>query len=524
MGNQSTSPRPIRDPVRRNPSGSVDRTSTCSMLGRDLVRSMRRRVTVLPFHAAWIEAAYAPGIEIAALSLPRGGAKTWLAANLTAENLTPGTPTFEAGVETCVVSASMEQSRILMTFLREALADRLSEYRWNDSPTRQGAVHKATNARVRVLSSSGKRALGLSQFSTIIAEEPSAWQAREGALMWDSLRTSLGKRDGQRVLLIGTRAPAPAGNWWPELLDSGSAPGIHVTDLHAPAGEPWDEWRVIRACNPMLNVNESLRRTVLRERDEARRNETLRPVFEAYRLNRAAAVGREVLLTIAEWDRVAARPVPPRDGQPIAAVDLGGERSWSACWLQWPNGRSECFAVCPGIPDLSERERQDGQPPGMYTSLADAGVLIPDEGRRMARVSVLVDRLDAMDVHPMRMMSDRFIVGELLDVVAGRWPVEPRRVRWSESTEDIAAFRRIARDGPPTLAVADECRPLVEFALSEAECRPDDGGSCRLVKHRNNRSRDDIAVSGTLAAGAIFRLLTRPQPKTFFEHYSMEAA
>ncbi len=487
-------------------------------LGRAVVESMRRRVTVLRFHADWIEAAYAPAIEIAALSIPRGGAKTWLAAQLTASNLTPGTPTFEEGIESLVVSASMEQSRILMTFLREALADRLDEYRWNDSPTRLGAVHKATNARVRVLSSSGKRAMGLSQFSTIIAEEPAAWELRGGALMWDALRTSLGKRDGQRLLLIGTRAPAVPGTWWPELLDAGSGPGIHVTDIHAPAGEPWDDWKTIRACNPMLDVNASLRRTVLRERDEARRNPTMRPAFEAYRLNRATAVGREVLLSVEEWDRVAERPVPPRDGDPIAAVDLGGERSWSACWLQWENGRAECFAVCPGIPDLAQREKQDAQPAGLYQSLADAGVLIPDEGRRMARVSVLVEHLDEMGVYPSRMMSDRFILGDLKDAVDNRWPIEPRRVRWSESTEDIAAFRRMAKDGP--LAVAPECAPLVEFALSEAECRSEDGGSIRLLKRRNQRSRDDVAVAGTLAAGEVSRQLSRAPATVHVEHFT----
>ena len=519
MGNQSTSPRPIRDPVRRNPSGSVDRIATCSMLGRDLVRSMRRRVTVLPFHAAWIEAAYAPGIEIAALSLPRGGAKTWLAANLTAENLTPGTPTFEAGVETCVVSASMEQSRILMTFLREALADRLSEYRWNDSPTRQGAVHKATNARVRVLSSSGKRALGLSQFSTIIAEEPSAWQAREGALMWDSLRTSLGKRDGQRVLLIGTRAPAPAGNWWPELLDSGSAPGIHVTDLHAPAGEPWDEWRVIRACNPMLNVNESLRRTVLRERDEARRNETLRPVFEAYRLNRAAAVGREVLLTIAEWDRVAARPVPPRDGQPIAAVDLGGERSWSACWLQWANGRAEAFAVCPGVPDLAERERQDGQPGGLYQSLEDDGVLIPDEGRRMARVfrSCRSARRDGCppDAHDGRPVHPRGVAGCRCGPLARRAAPGPvvRKHRGHSGLQEDRARRASDAGGGGRMPTA--CRVRVERGRMQARrrrlmppCQTSEQPESRRYRGRRNAGgRSDFQIAHQAAAHDLFRAL-----------------
>ena len=39
--------------------------------------------------------------------------------------------------------------------------------------------------------------------------------------MYDALRGSLGKRPGQRLFLIGTRAPAEEASWWPSLLDGG---------------------------------------------------------------------------------------------------------------------------------------------------------------------------------------------------------------------------------------------------------------------------------------------------------------
>ena len=110
----------------------------------------------------------------------------------------------------------------MLGFVREALADREDDYRWLDSGQRLACTHKATGTKLRVLSSSGKRAMGLSQFSTIYADEPAAWEARGGALMFDALRQSLGKRAGQRLVLIGTRAPAEDGSWWPSLLDGGS--------------------------------------------------------------------------------------------------------------------------------------------------------------------------------------------------------------------------------------------------------------------------------------------------------------
>ena len=147
---------------------------------------------------------------------------------------------------------------------REGLADAEGDYRWLDSGQRLAVTHKETNTKLRVLSSSGKRAMGLSQFSTIYADEPGAWEVRRGCVMWDALRQSLGKRPGQRLLLIGTRAPSEDGSWWPSLLDGGSGPGTHVTVLTAPEGEPWDAWSTIRRVNPLVLHNPSLRKTILR--------------------------------------------------------------------------------------------------------------------------------------------------------------------------------------------------------------------------------------------------------------------
>ena len=47
-------------------------------------------------------------------------------------SLTPGSPTFEPGREVIGVSASLEQSRVMLSFARAALKDREHEYRWLD--------------------------------------------------------------------------------------------------------------------------------------------------------------------------------------------------------------------------------------------------------------------------------------------------------------------------------------------------------------------------------------------------------
>ena len=479
-------------------------------LGDAVIRSLRRRTTILPFHRDWIRAAFAPDTEIAALSCPRGSAKTWIAGYLAAECIRPDSPLFEHGIEALAVSASLEQSRIILAFVREALADSEGDYRFLDSGQRLAVTHRATGTRLRILSSSGKRAMGLSQFSTIFADEPGAWESRGGALLWQALTGSLGKRAGQRVVVIGTRAPAEAGSWWPELLDAGSGPGTHITALTAPDDAAWDSWQTLRKVNPLVGVNPSLRKTILRERDAARKNPTLQPAYRAFRLNQQIDVFANALVELPDWKRVVAREVAPRTGKPIVALDIGAERSWSAAWCIWPNGRSEVYAVAPGIPDLAERERQDAVPRGIYRKLYQDGVLLIDEGRRVSRPRTLINHLVAKGISPELILCDRFVLGELKDAVEGRWPIQPRVTRWSEATQDISGFRQLVMDGP--LSVIPESRRLAALGIQQASVASDDQGSVRLQKKRHGRSRDDVAVAGVLAAGALARRLEQ-KPK-----------
>lgn len=481
------------------------------MHANEVVRAIRRRalpIKLLPFHAEFLREAWQPDIDIAALSIPRGGGKSWLAAQLAAEAIDPAGVLYQERVETVLVSGSLEQSRIVLAFVKEAL-NASDEFRWLDSTHRLSVTHKATGTRLRIISSSGKRAMGLSQFGLIIADEPGSWEVREGQLMFSALSGALGKRPGQKLVLIGTRKPAPDGTWWPDLLDAGSGHGIHVTERSAPPEEPWDAWPTIRRVNPVLNVNPSLRRRVLRERDNARRNPTLRADFEAYKLNRPVDTFTEPLVKLAEWRLTEARELPARGRRCIVGLDLGATRSWSAAWCLWPNGRSEAFAVVAGIPDLAERERADAMPDGLYSRLVADGVLLVDEGLHQMRPQVLVDHLVACGITPSLIVCDRFHLPSLRDAVAGRWPITVRQTRWSEATEDIAAFRRLVTDGP--LSVAAPCRRLVKMALTQAEAKSDDQGSVRLVKRRGNRSRDDVAVAGVLAAGEWARRAARPK-------------
>ena len=172
---------------------------------------------------------------------------------------------------------------------------------------------------------------------------------------------------------------------------------------------------------------------------------------------------------------------------------LGSTRSWSAAWALYPSGRSEVYALAPGIPSLAEVERRDGLQAGIYRQLQDAGVLIIDEGVRVSRPSKLIDHLVERGIHPAVVIADTFAVAALRDCVNGRWPIRIRKMKWAQATEDIGAFRKLAFDGP--LAVAVEGRRRRATKPSGAR-----GGQMAL-EPKETRHRSRFLVSSPVTAG-----------------------
>ena len=81
--------------------------------------------------------ALAPGIDTAALSIPRGNGKTSLAAHVVARALTPGDSLYERGREIVLISGSLAQSRFGFKIVRREL-ESLGLYRWSNSTTGVG--------------------------------------------------------------------------------------------------------------------------------------------------------------------------------------------------------------------------------------------------------------------------------------------------------------------------------------------------------------------------------------------------
>ena len=257
----------------------------------------------------------------------------------------------------------------------------------------------------------------------------------------------------------------------------------------------------IRRCNPLKWHYPESRRKLFEERDEARRDSRLKAAFLSYRLNVPARDESAVLLTVDDWKLATGRPLGLPIGPAIVAVDLGGGRSWSAAVAIWESGLIDAVACAPGVPDLADQERRDHVPRGSYQRLRDMGLLAVAEGLHVQPPAQLWDAIRQRWGTPVRVVCDRFRLGELADAVQGAAVLEPRRTLWSDSSSDIRALRRIVRDGP--LSVTPAAAPLIVESLTAAAVHNDTSGNVRLVKRGfDSTGRDDVAAALVLGAGA----------------------
>ena len=463
-----------------------------------------------PFQRRFVSAATRRSTRRAALSLPRANGKSWLAGYLAAEALRPGGRLWVPGAENVLLSGSLDQARFVYRFARDLLADD-DAYSFLDSTQAVGIRHKATGTRLVVRSSRARSAFGIVGARIAIADEPGAWDTVGGQMMADALDTSLGKPGSPlTVIYIGTLAPAVSG-WWHTLVKGGSGGSTYVQSL---IGDPskWDRWSEIRRCNPLVSISRDFAAELREERDKARADETLRARFISYRLNAPSRAESEVLFTVPELERIMDRPAAPREGAPIVGIDLGGGRSWSAACAVWRTGRVEAFAVAPGVPDLGAQERRDRADRGAYRQMHAQGALHVADGLRVPPVDLLVSIVADTWGPPAAVLCDRFRLAELQDAAPG-WPLEPRRGMWSEASEDVRGTRRLGLDGP--LSVAPGSRSLFVWSLMVSRVETDDAGNARLVKRAlDGRSKDDVAQSLVLAAGAAERCMRQPAPSS----------
>ena len=463
---------------------------------------------LLPFQSAFVSAVcrQEDPASLAILSTPRGNGKSGLAGCLVAKSLTPGDPLFEPATENILVAASRAQATIVLEFAHAALGES-DAYRWRVD----GVEHLASRARVRVISSDSRRALGLgASIRLAVCDEVGGWAPTSGLRLWNAVTGSLGKRR-MTIVAIGRIAPSPTagpGAWWHNLALSGSGDGKHIQLLAADPAK-WESFDEVLRVNPVTAVNPHLRRVLEREHKAALESDRAARTFKQFRLNiPGETVDTQPLITTAEWERIVSRPVPACEGKPIIGVDLGGNRSWSAGSALFPNGRIEAWAVAPGVPSLADQERADQVAPDCYSELVKAGGLSVDAGRAVPSVARLLARVWAWE--PAAIVCDNYRAPELHQVVSGRVRVIERARSGGEATSNVQSLRSLLLD--TEAGVVAESRALLGAAWAQTTLVIDNSGITKVTKLDNRRSRDDASAAMLLAAGELAR---RPAPVAF---------
>ena len=104
-----------------------------------------------------------------------------------------------------------------------------------------------------------------------------------------------------------------------------------------------------------------------------------------------------------------------------------GRGAGPAACAVWPSGRVESWALAPGVPSLSEAEREDQVPEGAYRELVRSGGLSVDDARAVPDIGLLLSRI--WDWEPTVLVSDPYRAAELHQVVAGRVRIVERGAR-----------------------------------------------------------------------------------------------
>lgn len=457
---------------------------------------------LIPWQARFLRGLAQPGVTTSALSIARSNGKSWLAARLARDYLLGDRRETEA----VIVASSYAQAKVIFRYVvsmvREAGHDPADRKAWRFRDYSNTALlrNMATGQAVRALGCDPKRAHGR-VYGLALLDEPAQWARGTRDAMLSAIDTGAGKVEGSKIVALGTR-PAGGDHWFAEWL----AGGADFVQCHAarPDDPPY-QLRTIRRANPSFNYLPALRADVLRQRDRAKRDETARARYLALALNLGVSdVAESLLIGPDAWARVEADALPGRAGPYVLGLDLGGSGAMTAGAAFWPvTGRLEALAVVGGIPDLRERGRRDNVA-GLYVSMAKAGELVVQPGRRVPDYGDFVSDALARWGVPSVIVCDRYKEPELRDGLdAGRMPpgrpVVVRGQGWKDGSEDVRRFRRAVMEA----RVAAGRSLLIRAAMAEARTVGDVAGNWKLAKGtqggRRALARDDVAAAVILA-------------------------
>ena len=455
--------------------------------------------------------------ETAALTCARGNGKSTFIGAICAAAVDG--PLAESRADTLLVASSRGQAKLTfehtLAFLGPKINAARVEWRVRESMHDTDITYRPTNTRIRVLGSDPRRLHGPAP-KLIIAEEPAQWPPTTAARMFAALETSLGKIPGARMIAVGTKSADPD-SWFSRWCD-GEADVAHV--YSSAAGSPLND-ATYRRANPSFDHLPDLARTIRKAAAKAAREPTLRPQFDALRLNSGTLeIARSELLDQQTWAALERErdDLPDAAGEYVLGLDLSSGYAMSAAAACWPStGRADILAAFPAIPDLAKRGA-DARVGDAYDRMARDGDLIICGERTVDLVEFLTLAMARFGGPPGQIACDRWRRAELLDALAalGLPMVNPiwRGQGWKDGGQDVSDFRAAAANR----AIAVPRSYALRHAVSKTVTIGDPAGNWKIAKRKSagfgeSSGRDDLAVALVLAAAEAARIARRGPPR-----------
>ncbi len=469
------------------------------------------QIKLAPFQKQFVKGALADGFNVAVLSIGRGNAKTALSAGI-ALGAVMGKWDRQPRREIVIAARTRDQGRIAFDFavgfMRSLSEDEQALFKVRSSPrleieyTGDGGGHV-----IRVIAADGKSALGGAP-TLVLMDERGHWEAEKGNALEHALLSGIGKRGG-RALIISTSAADDAHPFsvW---IDQ-DQPGVYRQEHRPAPGLPADDLISLKEANPgaAYGIGSSLEWLQAQARRAVARGGSTLTAFRLYNRNeRVSGETRDLLLTVDEWLACETANLPPRQGQVVIGIDLGGSASMTAAAFYWPEtGRLEALGTFPSKPSLLDRGRNDGVS-GRYVEMQDRGELSTLGDQTVPVAPWLIEVMAHTEGEPVAAITaDRYKraeLGEAIDRAGIRCPVIWRGQGFRDGGEDCERFRRAAYDGKVKTAPS----LLLRSAFGDAVTLRDPANNLKLAKARST-GRIDAAAATVLAVAQGARMTGR---------------
>jgi len=480
-----------------------------------------------PFQEAVIRRVYGPSaadgsrlVRMACIWIPRGNAKTTLAAALALAHLLG--PEAEAGGQCVLAAADRENASIAFNSAHQfALQDATLSSRVRAVESRKTLGHPRSKSTLKAISSEAYSKHGLN-VSFFLADEVHAWPTGEGRKLFKTVTDSMVKRSHPLTVVISTAGEGQGGLAWDLWQYSLKVAAGEIDDPHfapiifaAPPAAGWQDEAAWHQANPAIAAGFC---SLEELRIKARRIEHFPAEiadFRRFHLNQWQEGAAQPWLALEVYDAAESRTAPDALlGRPCwVGVDLSSVEDLTAVVAVFPaegDGEGRRYDVLPmfflpeaGLARKAERDRAD------YLRWKDAGLLSVTAGNVVDHQAIVEHVVD---------LGERYGVQE---VAIDRWNSTAVNTALQEEGFTVAQFGQgFASMAAPVKELKRAIlsghfrhggNPLLRMCFGNVVAEKDAAENEKLTKAKA-LGRIDGAVAAAMAVGRILANENGPSP------------